>query len=67
MNFKTTLNFEVTQNERTYCVSIPVGAPYGEAYDAIFKCLEGIVEWQKKSIEQLKSQAQPATPENPVQ
>lgn len=58
MELKTTLNFEVTKNDRTYRVYIPLGAPYGEAYDAVFSCLEGIVDLQKKGVEQLKSQAQ---------
>lgn len=56
MELKSTLNFEVTKNERTYRISIPVGAPYGEAYDSIFACLEGLVDLQKKGVEQLKAQ-----------
>ena len=56
MELKSTLNFEVTKNERSYRISIPFGAPYGEAYDAIFSCLEGLVDLQKKGVEQLKSQ-----------
>jgi hypothetical protein len=62
MELKTTLNFEVTKNERNYRVSVPLGAPYGEAYDAVFSCLEGIVEYQRKSVEQLKSQATTTEP-----
>lgn len=58
MDLKTTLNFEVTKNERTYRVIIPLGAPYGEAYDAVFSCLEGIVDLQRKGVEQLKAQSE---------
>jgi hypothetical protein len=56
MELKTTLNFEITKNERTYRVIIPIGAPYGEVYDAVFSCLQGIIEHQQKSIEQMKTQ-----------
>lgn len=55
MELKATLNFEKTVNDRTYRVTIPLGAPYGEVYDAIFACLEGVVEHQKQSVEQMKS------------
>jgi hypothetical protein len=70
MDLKTTLNFEVTKNDRVYRVILPLGAPYGEAYDAVFACLEGIVNLQKKGVEQLKAQAagevnaEPITPVN---
>lgn len=56
MDLKTTLNFEVKKNERTYCFSIPLGAPYGETYDAIFACFEAVTDLQKKALEQLKDQ-----------
>ena len=64
MELKATLNFDKIVNDRVYRISIPVGAPYGEVYDAIYCCLAGIVEHQKKSVEQLK--ANPPVPTDPA-
>jgi len=56
MTIKSFIAIEVTKNDRLYQFFIPAGAPYGETYDALFKCLEDVSEMQKLSIEQAKSQ-----------
>jgi len=67
MQMKSLLNLEVTKNERLYSFSIPTGAPYGEAYDAIFSCLEMIIDLQKKGVDQLKTQNNSNVTESTVQ
>jgi hypothetical protein len=56
MNMKSTIDFEITKNDRVYRFNIPAGAPYGETYDAIFTFLEKILDQQKASIQSLKEQ-----------
>jgi hypothetical protein len=54
MNMKSVVIISITKNNRTYDFSMPVGAPYGEAYDVAFECLNEIVGMSKKAVEQLK-------------
>lgn len=51
MNVKQTLVMETIRNERTYNLILPVGAPYGEAYDAAFEFLNGVLEMSKQAVE----------------
>lgn len=54
MNLKSYVDIEVTKGERTYHFLMPVGSPFGEAYDASFECLTNITELAKQAAEQAK-------------
>jgi hypothetical protein len=45
---------EVTKNERTYRVCIPVGAPLGEVYDAVIEVAGEIVSIINQQVEKAK-------------
>lgn len=54
MDQKAMVNLEVKKGERTFVFSMPIGAPFGEAYDAAFTVLNEIMEMSKKAVEQAK-------------
>jgi len=54
MDQKLVCNFEVKKNDRVYSLHMPVGAPIGEAYDAVFEMLQEILELSKKAVENAK-------------
>lgn len=54
MNVKTIITIEITKNDRVFSFNMPVGAPFGEAYDACYETLQHIVEFSKKAAEQAK-------------
>jgi len=54
MTAKSNIVLEVTINERTYSLSIPLGAPHGEAYDATISLLRDLVELSKQAINQIE-------------
>lgn len=56
MNLRSAIIIEVVKNERTYQLTLPVGAPYGEAYDATFEILGKILELAQAATEQAKGQ-----------
>ena len=56
MDIKSFISVEVTKNERTYHFYMPVGAPFGEAYDAAFEVLNSITEMAKQAVEKAKPQ-----------
>ena len=64
MNLRSMVDVEIVKNERTYRLSIPVGAPYGEAYDAAHECLLAVLDMAKNGAEQAK-QAKEQT-DNPI-
>lgn len=43
MNIRAVINIEIEKNDRTYIFSMPVGAPFGEAYDAAYEALSKIL------------------------
>lgn len=51
-----TLTLEITQNERTYQFIMPMGAPFGEAYDAAYRALQEIFKFAKQAEEAAKRQ-----------
>jgi len=54
MNVKSYIDIEIVKNERTYHFFMPVGAPFGEAYDAAFEALSNVTEMAKKATENAK-------------
>lgn len=51
MDKKALISFEVKSNERVYTLLIPVGAPLGEAYDAVFTMLNELLAESQKAVE----------------
>lgn len=58
MNQKAMVVLELEKDGFTYCFSMPIGAPYGAAYDACFKMLEEITNMTKNALEQSKPKEQ---------
>ena len=54
MNLKSAVIIEVEKNERKYSFSMPVGAPYGECYDAAFEVLKSVVELSTQALNNLE-------------
>ena len=50
MNLKSAVIFEVIKEERLYRFEIPVGAPYGECYDAGFAFLKKVEELSAEAV-----------------
>jgi hypothetical protein len=48
------VDLTIEKNGRTYVFSMPVGAPFGEAYDVAFGVLNEILELSKKAAENAK-------------
>lgn len=51
MDIKTYVDIEIVKNERVYRFAMPVGAPFGEAYDAAFEALNKVSELMKQAAE----------------
>jgi len=51
---KAVVNLEIKKGERTYVFTMPIGSPFGEAYDAAFNVLNEILEMSKKAADQAK-------------
>lgn len=56
MAIKSSLSIEITKGDRVFSFVMPIGAPYGEAYDAAFEVLQQIVELSKQAADQAKQQ-----------
>lgn len=54
MNVKSFVVIEIEKNDNRFSFMMPVGAPFGEAYDACYEALNHIVEFSKKAAEQAK-------------
>lgn len=44
MNLKSCVTVEVTKNDRLYTFTMPVGSPFGEAYDVAYEILLKIAD-----------------------
>ena len=56
MDLRSYVSIEVKKNDRVYSYLMPVGAPFGEAYDAAFEVLQSVLDMAKKSSEQINKQ-----------
>ncbi len=54
MDQRAVLNMEVEKNGHRYVFSMPIGAPLGESYDAVYSVLEEIVKLSKQASENMK-------------
>ena len=57
MNIKTSVTIEIQKGESTFAFVMPVGAPFGQAYDAAYEVLQQIVEFSKKAADQAAQQS----------
>lgn len=57
MDYLSQIVIEIKKNDRVYRFEIPMGAPYGEAYDACFEALGGIMELAKNAKDRVKQDA----------
>ena len=62
MDLKSVVSVEVKKNDRIFQFLMPVGAPFGECYDACFETLNKIAELSKEAAEAAK-QPTPANAE----
>ncbi len=62
MAVKAYVTIEIVKNERVYTFSIPVGAPYGEAYDAVAEAKATVFDLLAKSLEADKQQESSEAP-----
>lgn len=60
MDQKGYIHLEVVKGERAYAFQLPIGAPFGEAYDAAFQVLQEILKMAKDASEK----AAPVEPES---
>lgn len=51
MDQKAVVIIETVKNERVYRFELPVGAPFGEAYDSCFEMLNEILAMAQKAKE----------------
>jgi len=54
MVLKSIISLEETKNERTYILSIPAGAPFGEAYDVAHSFLQQIAAMSQEAAAKAK-------------
>jgi len=54
LKITSSVNIEVTKEDRKYIFSIPAGAPFGESFDAAFKAMEVIASWHESAKEKMK-------------
>ncbi len=54
MNARTLISLDVEKNGNKYSFHMPMGIPYGEAYDAAFMVLEDILSLSKQAVENAK-------------
>ncbi len=55
MELKSMIAIEIEKNDRVFSFLLPVGAPFGEAYDAAFEVLGKIIEMSKEAADNMKA------------
>jgi len=48
---KAVIVLEVEKNERVYTFTMPVGSPFGEAYDVAFLMLQEVLKLSKEAVD----------------
>lgn len=52
-NQKLQVVLEIEKNGRLYSLSMPMGAPHGEAYDCLFSMLQDVIEMAKNASDKV--------------
>lgn len=60
MDIRAMVSIEIKKNDRSFTFNMPVGAPYGEAYDAAFEVSSKILQMAAEAAE--KSRAKTDVP-----
>ena len=63
INLRSCLDFEVEKEGRRYSFHMPMGAPLGEAFDAVFSVLEKVRELQAGAVTKAAENAELAAAE----
>lgn len=67
MDITSNVILEVTKNERKYRFEMPVGAPFGECYDAAFEVLNKVSELAKQASDKMKPNSTETSTEVPAE
>ena len=59
---KAKVVIEVVTDTNTYSFTMPIGAGFGEAYDAAYKVLQELAAMAQKATDAAARQVTPATP-----
>lgn len=54
MDQKALVKLSMEKSERTYEFYMPIGSPYGEAYDAAFEMLQEITKMSQEAADKAK-------------
>jgi uncharacterized protein YrzB (UPF0473 family) len=57
MNMRSIVQLEIAKDERSYILSVPAGAPFGEVYDVLIQMSQGILDLAKQASQDLASKA----------
>jgi predicted adenine nucleotide alpha hydrolase (AANH) superfamily ATPase len=66
MDQRAMVRLEVKKEERTYCFDMPIGAPFGEAYDAAFEVLSTILKMSEEAVAKAEQKKEKEDKEKPV-
>jgi len=58
VDLKTLASVEIEKNDRKYVFLMPIGSPFGEAYDAAFEVLTKIRELSGEALEKARRDAE---------
>jgi hypothetical protein len=61
MELNSVVNIIVEKNNKKFTFGMPVGANYGESYDACFECLMKITELSREAAAQMEQKAPKAS------
>lgn len=67
MDIKSTVVIEIKKNDNVYRFEMPVGAPFGECYDAAFQTLNKVSELAKEAADKMNPQAAETQPVEEVE
>lgn len=62
MDIRALISIEIKKNDRTYVFNMPVGAPYGEAYDAAYEVTSKILQLAAEAAEKNRAQTDASVP-----
>ena len=54
MDIRSHVVIEIKKEDHTFSFHMPLGAPFGKAYDAAYEVLQHIVDLSKKAADQAK-------------
>lgn len=64
VDIQSCLDFKVVKGDRVYNFNMPMGAPLGEAFDAVFTVLEKVRELSNAAVEKAAQSVEPQEAED---